>query len=297
MKKRQYKNPVGVSKYTGLLLISPFIAGFLLFTLYPFVCSFILGMTNSRSIGESEFIGLENYKTMFRSDSFRRALGVTLKYAAILVPLKLIVSLLTAVLLNIEIRGIGFFRTAFYIPSILGANLAVVIMWQYLFTAKGLVNQFLELFGASPVGWYSDPGAALYIIILLRLWEFGSTMIIFLAALRDIPHELYDAAKVDGCGCIRSFFSITLPQLKGVIFINLILQTISALQEFNAPYMITGGGPLKSTYTVGMLIYDEMFKYGETGYANAVSWILFAVIALTVSVMYLLTGKKGRDKI
>lgn len=234
---------------------------------------------------------------MFRSDSFRSALGVTLKYAAILVPLKLIVSLLTAVLLNLEIRGIGFFRTAFYIPSILGANLAVVIMWQYLFTAKGLVNQFLELFGASPVGWYGDPGAALYIIILLRLWEFGSTMIIFLAALRDIPHELYDAAKVDGCGCIRSFFSITLPQLKGVIFINLILQTISALQEFNAPYMITGGGPLKSTYTVGMLIYDEMFRYGETGYANAVSWILFAVIALTVGVMYLVTGRKGRDKI
>lgn len=297
MKKRQYKNPVGVSKYTGLLLISPFIAGFFLFTLYPFVCSFILGMTDSRSIGEAEFIGLENYTTMFRSDSFRSALGVTLKYAAILVPLKLIVSLLTAVLLNLEIRGIGFFRTAFYIPSILGANLAVVIMWQYLFTAKGLVNQFLELFGASPVGWYGDPGAALYIIILLRLWEFGSTMIIFLAALRDIPHELYDAAKVDGCGCIRSFFSITLPQLKGVIFINLILQTISALQEFNAPYMITGGGPLKSTYTVGMLIYDEMFRYGETGYANAVSWILFAVIALTVGIMYLVTGRKGRDKI
>lgn len=297
MKRRQYKNPVGVSKYTGLLLISPFIAGFLLFTLYPFVCSFVLGMTDYRSVGEPEFIGLDNYRAMFRSESFLRAAGVTLKYAAILVPLKLVVSLLTAVLLNLEIRGIGFFRTAFYIPSILGANLAVVIMWQYLFTAKGLVNQFLEIFGVSPVSWYGDPGAALYIIILLRLWEFGSTMIIFLAALRDIPHELYDAAKVDGCGCIRSFFSITLPQIKGVIFINLILQTISALHEFNAPYMITGGGPLKSTYTIGMLIYDEMFRYGETGYANAVSWILFAIIALTVGVMYLVTGRRGRDRI
>ncbi len=296
MKKRQYTNPTGVSKYTGLLLISPFIAGFLLFTLYPFICSFVLGMTNSRTVGETEFIGFENYRTMFRSGSFRRALEVTLKYAAILVPLKLIVSLLTAVLLNLEIRGIGFFRTAFYIPSILGSNLAVVIMWQYLFTAKGLINQFLEFLGASPVSWYGDPDAALYIIVLLRLWEFGSTMIIFLAALRDIPRELYDAAKVDGCGSIRSFFSITLPQIKGVIFINLILQTISALQEFNAPYMITGGGPLKSTYTVGMLIYDEMFKYGEIGYANAVSWILFAVITLAVSVMYLVTGRMERDK-
>lgn len=296
MKKRQYKNPAGVSKYTGLLLISPFIAGFLLFTLYPFICSFVLGMTNSRTAGETEFIGFENYRTMLCSSSFRRALEVTLKYAAILVPLKLTVSLLTAVLLNLEIRGIGFFRTAFYIPSILGSNLAVVIMWQFLFTSKGLVNQFLELFGASPVSWYGDPDAALGIIILLRLWEFGSTMIIFLAALRDIPRELYDAAKVDGCGCIRSFFKITLPHIKGVIFINLILQTISALQEFNAPYMITGGGPLKSTYTVGMLIYDEMFKYGEIGYANAVSWILFAVIVLAVSAMYLVNGRMERDK-
>ncbi len=295
MKKRQYKNPTGVSKYTGLLLISPFIAGFLLFTLYPFICSFILGMTNSRTVGQTEFIGFENYKTMFGSNSFRRALEVTLKYAIILVPLKLIVSLMTAVLLNLEIKGIGFFRTAFYIPSILGANLAVVIMWQYLFTAKGLINQFLELFGASPISWYGDPDAALYIIILLRLWEFGSTMIIFLAALRDIPRELYDAAKVDGCSCIRSFFSITLPQIKGVIFINLILQTISALQEFNAPYMITSGGPLKSTYTVGMLIYDEMFKYGEIGYANAVSWVLFTVIALAVGIMYLVTGRTERE--
>lgn len=295
MKHRQYKNPVGVGKYTGLLLISPFIAGFILFTLYPFVCSFVLGMTDYRSAGTPKFIGLDNYKTMLSSESFRKALSVTLKYAAILVPLKLIVSLLTALLLNLEIKGIGFFRTAFYIPSILGANLAVVIMWQYLFTADGLVNQFLELFGASPVSWYGDPDASIYIIIMLRLWEFGSTMVIFLAALRDIPRELYDAAKVDGCGYIRSFFSITLPQIKKVIFINLILQTISALQEFNAPYMITGGGPLRSTYTVGMLIYDEMFKYSEAGYANAVSWILFAVIAIAVGLMYLVTGRRERN--
>ncbi len=295
MKHRQYKNPVGVGKYTGLLLISPFIAGFILLTLYPFVCSFVLGMTDYRSAGTPKFIGLDNYKTMLSSESFRKALSVTLKYAAMLVPLKLIVSLLTALLLNLEIKGIGFFRTAFYIPSILGANLAVVIMWQYLFTADGLVNQFLELFGASPVSWYGDPDASIYIIIMLRLWEFGSTMVIFLAALRDIPRELYDAAKVDGCGYIRSFFSITLPQIKKVIFINLILQTISALQEFNAPYMITGGGPLRSTYTVGMLIYDEMFKYSEAGYANAVSWILFAVIAIAVGLMYLVTGRRERN--
>lgn len=290
MKSAKYRNAVGTSKYMGLFLISPFIIGVLLFTVYPFVSSFLIGLTNYRGIGEPEFIGLENFRIMLHDKNFKRAVGVTLKYTAILVPLKLIVSLLAALLLSLEIRGMRFFRTAFYIPSILGANLAAAVMWQFLFTTDGLVNQLLSLVGASPVSWYGSTDHALFIIILLRLWEFGSTMIIFLAALREIPRELYDAAKVDGCGCVRSFFCITLPQLRGIIFINLILQTIAALQEFNAPYMITGGGPLKSTYTVGMLIYDEMFSYNEAGYANAVSWVLFAMIALIVGIMFAVSG-------
>lgn len=297
MKKRVYSNPVGVSRYTGLLLILPFIAGFLLFTLYPFVCSFAVGMTEYDNIRPARFVGLENYRTMLRDDDFRKALSVTLKYAAILVPMKLAVSLMTALLLNAEIRGIGIYRTALYIPSILGANLAVVIMWNYLFTSGGLVNQVLSLAGASPVGWYGDPDKALFVVILLRLWEFGSTMIIFLAALRDIPRELYDAARVDGCGSIRAFFAITLPQLRGVIFVNLVLQSIAALQEFNAPYMLTGGGPLKSTYTVGMLIYDDMFRYDmNAGYANAVSWVLFVLISAVVGIMFAVTRGRRRDE-
>ena len=297
MKKRVYSNPVGVSRFTGLLLILPFIAGFLLFTLYPFVCSFAVGLTEYDNIRPARFVGLDNYKSMLSDDNFRKALSVTLKYAAILVPMKLAVSLMTALLLNAEIRGIGVYRTALYIPSILGANLAVVIMWNYLFTSGGLVNQVLSLAGASPVGWYGDPDKAIFVVILLRLWEFGSTMIIFLAALRDIPHELYEAAKVDGCGSFRAFFAITLPQLKGVIFVNLVLQTIAALQEFNAPYMLTGGGPLKSTYTVGMLIYDEMFRYDmNAGYANAVSWVLFVLISAVVGIMFAVTRGRRRDE-
>lgn len=297
MKKRTYSNPVGVSRFAGLLLISPFIAGFLIFTLYPFVSSFILGLTDYNGNAAPEFTGFENYITLIRSGNFRNAVKVTLKYAVILVPTKLIFSLFTAVILSLEIKGMGFFRTAFYIPSILGANLSVVIMWQYLFTSKGLVNQFLKLAGVSPVSWYGSPDKAIFIIILLRLWEFGSTMIIFLTALKNIPKELYDAAKVDGCGSVRAFFSITLPQLRGVIFVNLILQIIAAFQEFNAPYMITSGGPLKSTYILGMLIYDEMFRYNETGIANAVSWLLFMIIAAAVAFMYIISGwMKRRDE-
>ena len=200
-------------------------------------------------------------------------------------------------LLNAEIKGIGVYRTIFYLPSILGSNLAVVIMWQYLFTSDGLVNQLLKAVGISPVGWYGDPNYALFIIVLLRLWEFGSAMILFLNALRDIPSEYYEAARVDGCGHIRSFFRITLPLLRRVIFLNLVLQTIAAMQEFSAPYMITGGGPMKSTYTIGMLIYDEMFRFHNAGYANAVSWAFFVLVTVLVLILFAVTRKKTEEDI
>jgi oligogalacturonide transport system permease protein len=262
----------------------------MLFTAYPFISSFLLGLTDYNGIRTADFIGFENYSRMFTDSGFLNAAGVTLKYTAILVPLKLVFSLITALVLNMQIKGMGVYRTVFYIPSILGSNLAVVIMWQFLFTSDGLANQLLDMVGLAPVSWYGDTSAAMGIIILLRLWEFGSTMIIFLNALRDIPREYYEAAKVDGCGKIRGFFAITLPLLKNVIFLNLVLQVIAAMQEFNAPYMITGGGPLKSTYTLGMLIYDEMFSYHDMGYANAVSWVMFVLIALIVGIMTKLTG-------
>lgn len=294
--KKKYRNPIGVKSYTGLLLILPFIAGFILFTAYPFISSFLLGLTDYNGIRSPEFIGGENYSRMLTDKGFLNAAAVTLKYTAILVPLKLIFSLFAAIVLNMQIKGMGVYRTIFYIPSILGSNLAVVIMWQFLFTADGLANQLLEAAGLSPIGWYGNSAAAMGIIILLRLWEFGSTMVIFLNALRDIPKEYYEAARVDGCGRIRGFFAITLPLLKNVFFLNLILQIIAAMQEFNAPYMITGGGPLKSTYTLGMLVYDEMFSYHNMGYANAISWVMFVIIALIVGIMTAVT-KRGRAEI
>jgi oligogalacturonide transport system permease protein len=289
--KKKYRNPIGVKKYTGLLLILPFIIGFMIFTAYPFISSFLLGLTDYNGIRQMNFIGAENYTRMLTDSGFHNAALVTLKYTVILVPLKLIFSLLTALIMNLEIRGIGIYRTIFYIPSILGSNLAIVIMWQFLFTSEGLANQLLEAAGLSPVSWYGDSAASMGIIILLRLWEFGSTMIIFLNALRDVPREYYEAARVDGCGRIRGFFAITLPLLKNVIFLNLVLQVIAAMQEFNAPYMITAGGPLKSTYTLGMLIYDEMFKYHNVGYANGLSWVMFMMIAVIVGIMSKLTGR------
>lgn len=294
--KKIYSNSVGVSKYTGLLLVSPFIIGVIVFTVCPFLMSFILGLTDYDYRSTPSFIGIGNFKEMLSNREFANAALVTLKYTAILVPPKLLVSLLVALLLNMEIKGIGIFRTVFYIPSILGANLAIVIMWQYLFTSGGLVNRFIGLLGISPVSWYGDPDNAMAIIVLLRLWEFGSAMIIFLNALRAIPTELYDAAKVDGCGKLGAFFGITLPMLKNTVFVNLILQIIAAVQEFNAPYILTKGGPMKSTYTLGMYIYDEMFMYGEVGYANAVSWVMFAALALLIALMYAVSGRMSGER-
>lgn len=291
---KKYNNPVGVSKFTGLLLITPFIIGSIIFIIYPFIFSFITGLTKYDNIHSPEFIGLDNYKKMLTDKNFLNSVIVTLKYTAIFVPLKIIISLLTALLLSINIKGMGIYRTIFYIPSILGSNLAITIMWQYLFTKNGLINQFLELIGLNSISWYSDKKYALFIIVLLRLWEFGSTMIIFITSLKNIPKEYYEAAKVDGCGSIRAFFSITLPLIKNTIFINIILQTISALQEFNAPYMITEGNPMKSTYTIGMLIYDEMFSYNNAGYANAVSWILFVITTIIIWIMFRVI-KKNRS--
>jgi oligogalacturonide transport system permease protein len=297
MKKNNCRNAVGVGKYTGLLLIMPFIIGFAAFTLYPFCASFALGLTDYDGVHAPVFAGLSNYTEMFGSSELRSSVLVTLKYTLILVPLKLAVSLAVALLLNMGLKFMGAYRTIFYIPSILGSNLAVVIMWQFLFTSGGLAEQVTGLAGLDPVSWYGEPAHSMAIIILLRLWEFGSAMILFLNALRDIPAEYHEAARVDGCGSIRAFFSITLPLLRRVIFLNLILQVIAAMQEFNAPYMITGGGPMKSTYTIGMLIYDEMFRYHNAGYANAVSWVLFVLITAIVTLLFAVTGKVREEDV
>lgn len=289
--KKIYHNPVGESKYTGLLFVLPFLAGFLIFGIYPFIVSFLLSLTDYSMNGKPEFTGLENFKRLVTDSDFHKAVGVTLKYIILLVPLKLIVSLGTALLLSMNIRGMGFFRTIYYIPSILGSNISVAIMWSFLFTSDGLVNQILDKLGIMPVSWYGESTPAIFMIVLLRVWEFGSTMIIFLSALNDIPRELYDSARVDGAGKICTFFSITLPMLRNSIFVNLVMQTITAFQEFNAPFMITGGNPMKNTYTVSMLIYDEAFRYYDIGYANAVSWVLFTLTALFILMLFRFTKK------
>ncbi|HAS78462.1 MAG TPA: sugar ABC transporter permease [Ruminococcus sp.] len=272
-------------KNNGFLYILPWILGFILFKMYPIIYSLILSFTDGNILGKPQFTGFENYIRAFSDKDVIKSFAVTVIYAFIEVPLKLMVSLLVAQLLSARIKGMGFFRTAYYIPTILGSNIAAAVLWKYLFSSKGYANQLLAVFGIEPVSWFGEPFPALMTVILLRVWEFGSSMVIFLAGINEVPKELYEAAEIDGCSRINRFFRITVPMIRHLIFFNFIMQMIQAFQEFNAPYMITGGNPLNFTYLISMLIYDNSFIYFDMGYASAVSWILLIVLAVPSAIM------------
>lgn len=274
----------GENRFMGLVYLAPYIIGLMLFTALPFVVSFYLSFTDYNLMSAPVFTGFANYIKLFTADrTFRKSLSVTLFYVLLTVPLKLIFALFIAVILNYRLKFINFFRTAFYVPSILGGSIAIAVMWRYIFADTGIVNMALTSMGFEAVNWFGDPTNALFTITLLRLWQFGSAMVIFLAALQSIDKSLYEAASIDGASRWRAFVHITLPLITPVIFFNLIMQMVQAFQEFNGPYIITQGGPLKSTYLLPLYIYDEAFKRFDMGYASAIAWVLFAIImVLTV---------------
>jgi oligogalacturonide transport system permease protein len=211
---------------------------------------------------------------------------VTLTYVFTTVPIKLAFALFIAVVLNDKLRGINLFRTAYYVPSILGGSIAIAVLWRYIFAEAGLINMIITAFGGEPVNWFGDPDNALMTITILRCWQFGSAMVIFLAALQSMDKSLYEAASIDGAGNWQIFRYITLPLITPVIFLNLIMQTVQAFQEFNGPYIITEGGPLKNTYLLPLYIYDEAFKNFDMGYASAIAWVLFSIIMVLTLIAF-----------
>ncbi|THF77287.1 carbohydrate ABC transporter permease [Cohnella fermenti] len=274
-------------QYVGLLYISPWLIGFLVLTLFPFIMSFYYSFTDYSMIKAPAFVGLANYIDIFtKNPDFANSLKVTFLYVLMAVPGKLLFALLMALALNIGIRGIGVFRTIYYIPSILGGSIAVSVLWRFLFTREGLVNTLLGYVSLGPVDWLGSPKLALFTISLLPIWEFGSSMVLFLAGLKQVPKELYEAARVDGASRVRTFFRVTLPLLSPVILFNLIMQMINAFQQFTAAFVITGGGPVKSTNLYGLLMYENAFHYFKMGYASALSWILFIIIMAFTFVLF-----------
>lgn len=275
------------NKRLGLAYLSPYIIGLLMFTAFPFLSSFVMSFTDYDLMNPPRFVGLDNYHTMlFEDDLFWTSMGVTFAYVFLTVPVKLAFALFIAFILNFNLRGISAFRTAYYIPSILGSSIAIAVLWRALFAVDGVLNQFIGLFGLDPVNWLGEPAFALFSVTLLRAWQFGSAMVIFLAALQNVPRSQYEAAMIDGASKWQMFTRVTVPLITPVIFFNFIMQTTQAFQEFTAPYVITGGGPLHATYLFSLYIYDTAFKYFDMGYGSALAWVLFLVIAALTAVTF-----------
>ena len=267
-------NKMKSKRYVGLLYIAPWLLGFLIFQLYPFIASFCYSFTDYTLLNQPQFVGLKNYLTLFTTDKqFLSTMKITGFYALLSVPLKLAFALFIAILLNAKIKGIGIYRSLYYLPSILGGSVAVSVLWRVIFMKDGMINHFIGLLGLGPVNWLTDAKLALITLSLLQVWQFGSAMVIFLAALKGSPAELYEAASIDGSGKWNQFLHITLPQISSVVFFNLIMQSIQALQNFTSAFVITGGGPMKRTYIIGMKLYDDAFRFYKVGYACAESWL------------------------
>ncbi len=274
-------------RYVGLLYISPWLIGFLIFTLFPFATSIYYSFTDYNMVLQPKWISFDNFKRIFNHDpDFYTSLRVTFMYVLLAVPARLVFALVVALLLNQKLRGINFYRTVYYLPSILGGSVAIAILWRFLFMKEGVVNSLLSMLGIPGVRWLGDPKVALFTLGLLAVWQFGSSMVIFLAGLKQVPTDLYEVARVDGASSVRIFFSITLPFLTPVILFNLVMQTVNAFQEFTGAFVITNGGPMKSTYLYAMKLYDEAFVFNKMGYASALSWILFIIILILTLLIF-----------
>lgn len=273
----------------GYLFISPWLVGFLLFTLYPFCRSFYLSLTRYNIIQEPKFIGFANYKMMlFQDDLFWKSLWVTLRYAIVAVPLVLVVGVLLALLLNINVKGMSVFRTIFYLPSIVPVVATTSIFMWILNPQVGLINRFLKLFNIAGPAWLTDPVWTPWTLVFMAVWGAGGSMVIYLAGLKDIPLYLYEAATLDGAGVIKKTRMITLPMLTPVIFFNLVMGVINTFQYFTQAYMFSKGtgGPKDSTLFYALYMFQRSWKYMDMGYGSAMAWALFLIVMVFTTVIF-----------
>ncbi|EKF58656.1 sugar ABC transporter permease [Agrobacterium albertimagni AOL15] len=271
------------------MFLLPWLLGFFLLALGPILASLYLSFTRYDMVGAPRWTGLANYEYMLTRDRrFWKALEVTFHYVALSVPARLIMALGVAMLLDKGLRTIGLYRAIFYLPSLLGASIAIAILWRELFAAEGAVNQVLGQFGIRASSWITDPNTSLYTLVILAMWQFGSPMLIFLAGLRGIPQDLYEAAEIDGTPKWRQFTRITLPLLAPVIFFNLVLQTIEAFKTFASAFIISNGtgAPADSLLFYTVYLFNEAFKFFRMGYASALAWVLLLIIALFTALAF-----------
>lgn len=265
----------------GILFISPWLIGVIVFMLYPIACSLYYSFTDYDIISNPRWIGVENYRYLFVDDStFYLSINNTLFFVLIALPITLVFSLLLAILLNNNMKGIGIFRTIYYIPSIL-PEVATAVIWLWLYNPQfGIINILLEEFGIIGPAWLGDPSWTKPALAFMGVWGCGATVMIFLAGLRNIPQELYEAAEMDGADGLRRFCHVTLPMLSPVIFFNLITGVIGTFQYFTMPYIMTGEGPLQSTTVYGLYLYENAFKFLKMGYASAQAWVMLLIVLI-----------------
>jgi multiple sugar transport system permease protein len=271
----------------GYAFISPWVIGFVFFTAWPFLRSLWLSFNRYDIIREPKFVGFANYESLLTNDeTFRNSVVVTLKFAAVSVPLSIIAGVGLALLLNANIRGIAVYRTLFYIPSIVPTVASTAIFIWILNPQIGFVNGILSKLGIVGPAWLNDPKWALWSLIFMSLWGVGNSMVIYLAGLKDIPQYLYEAAIIDGASAIRRTLTITLPMLTPVIFFNLVMGVVGSLQYFTQAYIMTGGGPEDSTRFYSLYLFDRAWRYSDMGYASAMAWILFLVIVSLTAILF-----------
>jgi len=274
----------------GYLFLTPWLIGFIGLTAGPILVSLYLSFTDFDLLQDPHWVGAANYVRIATADpKFLASMKVTFLYVLFSVPLKLGFALGVAMLLNKGIAGLPIYRAMFYLPSLLGASVAIAVLWRQLFAGNGLINQLLEPFGIHGPSWISNPNYALSTIMILSVWQFGSPMIIFLAGLRQVPRDLYEAAAIDGARSWHKFWRITLPLLTPVIFFNAVIQTIEAFKAFTPAFIISEGtgGPVDSTLFYTLYLYQEAFAYFRMGYASALAWVLVVIIALFTAFSFL----------
>lgn len=275
----------------GYAFLLPWLLGFFLLTFGPMVASLYLSFTDY-DLFEANWVGLDNYTGLFSDPRYLKSVQVTVTYVLISTPVKLVAALLVAMLLNARRRGLGFYRSAFYAPSLVAASISIAIVWKAMFVDDAAVDSFLQIFGIDTGGWVGNQDLTMPMFVLLALWSFGGPMVIFLAGLKQVPTELYEAAEMDGAGAFRRFLTITVPMMSPVIFFNLLMETIGAFQVFGSAFIISGGtgAPADSALFYTLYLYIRGFTDFRMGYASAMAWVLVVVVGV-ITVLLFKTSK------
>lgn len=270
----------------GYVFAMPFIIGFLGFTIIPMIVSVYYSFTDYNLINKEKWVGLDNYIQLFNDERFINSLIVTLRYVFLSVPLKLVFALLVAMLLIRKTKAVSIYRSLFYVPSLIGGSIAVALVWKEIFSRKGLINVILASLGFEKISWFGDVKMSMIPLILMTVWQFGSSMIIFAAGLKEIPSTYYEAAKIDGANKVKTFIDITLPCLSPIILYNLVMQIISGFMAFTQAFVITKGGPNDATNFYALYVYNNAFDYYKMGYASAMSWVMLVVMSIITIIIF-----------